>query len=202
MEKANKAALRGRIALYGGSFDPVHCAHLKVAHCALEQTKLDRVIFIPASQSPLKQRPFSRDADRLHMLQLALGDQIKFELDTYEIEKSGTNYTIDTVDHFQTLYRNSDLHWIIGEDQFNQLDKWYCINELVNKVIFLVCPRYSSNFRSVNLIDGLRYRVLKTEIMTESSTEIRERVGKGLSLSGLVPTSVEAFIYEKGLYKK
>ena len=131
---ANKTAC---LALFGGSFDPVHNGHLKIACCALEKVEVDRVIFVPASQAPLKQKPFAKDADRLQMLRLALQDEANFELSTFEIDQNKITFTIDTVDHFKELYGSTKLFWIIGQDQFDSLDKWHRIDELVKKVVFL-----------------------------------------------------------------
>lgn len=202
MEKTKTVTYPSRIALFGGSFDPVHCAHLKVAYCALEQMGLDKVIFVPASQSPLKRKPFSKDFERLEMLRLALKDEVKFELSPYEIERKELSFTINTVEHFRDNYSSARLFLIIGEDQFAQLSRWYRINDLAKKVIFLVYPRLISDDSAETPVSGLRYQRLKSEIMSENSTEIRERCQKGLPLSGRVPDLVEAFIFEQGLYKE
>lgn len=191
-----------RLALFGGSFDPVHCAHLKVAYCALEQSGVDRVIFIPSSRSPLKHKPLAGDGDRLQMLRLALQDETRFELNTFEIVQDKSSFTIDTVDHFRKFYGNAELFWIIGEDQFAHLNKWHRIHELAKKIVFLVYPRLENHLRIKEPINGLHYNLLKAKTMPISSTEIRERCEKGLDLRGLVPDSVEAFIYKQGLYRK
>ena len=201
MGKAKILESSSRIALFGGSFDPVHCGHLKVAYCALEQVGLDCVVFLPASQTPLKHKPFSEDADRLEMLQRALHGEDRFELSTYEIKQNKINYTIDTVNHFGKLYNNAKLFWIIGEDQFAQLNKWHRIDALVKKVVFVVYPRGKQGKLVGKLVTEVRYQVLVAEAISTSSTEVRERCKKGLSLAGLVPDSVEAFICEQGLYK-
>jgi nicotinate-nucleotide adenylyltransferase len=198
----NAANTTDRLALFGGSFDPVHCAHLEVAHCALQQAGVDRVIFIPAAQSPLKRKPFARDADRLQMLRLALENEARFELETFEIERSGSSFTIDTVDYFIGQYGYAaELFWIIGEDQYDHLWKWYRIDELVKKVVFLVYPRLESHRNPEKAVDSVRYQLLKAKTISISSTEVRKRREQGLRLNGLVPESVEAFICKKGLYK-
>ncbi len=191
-----------RLALFGGSFDPVHCGHLEIGNCALQQTGADCVVFIPAYRSPMKHRPFANDADRMQMLRLALQDEIRFELNTFEVEQSGYSFTINTVDHFRELYCDAELFWIIGEDQFTSLNKWHRIDELMKKITFLVYPRLAGQRMFEQTIHGLRYQLLKADTIPVSSTEIRERCGKERPLSGLVPDSVEAFIYKKGLYKK
>lgn len=191
-----------RVALYGGAFDPVHSAHLRVAHYALEQAQLDRVIFIPAAQSPLKlHAPRTDDAARLQMLRLALAGQMRFELDPYEIEKGGLSYTVDTVRHFRERMGNAELYWIVGGDQFEQLDRWHRIDELAALVTFLVLARPGSTLQSQS-IAGLRYQMLEAPLMSESSSEIRMRCKQGRSLKGLVPSAVEAFISEQELYTR
>lgn len=191
-----------RIALFGGSFDPVHCAHLELARSVLQQTDANRVIFIPASRSPLKHEPLARDADRLQMLRLAIRGEVGFELNTFEIEQSGKSFTIDTVDHFRELYEGASLYWIIGEDQFFYLDQWRRIDDLAKKVTFLVYPRLEKHRAVEKPVNGLYYQFLKADRMPVSSTEIRERCKRGLSLDDLVPDLVEAFIHENGLYKE
>lgn len=191
-----------RLALFGGSFDPVHCGHLEVANCALQQAGADRVIFIPACRSPMKHSPFASDADRMEMLRLALQGEARFELNTFEVEQSGDSFTINTVDHFRERYCDAELFWIIGEDQFTSLNKWRRIDELVKKIIFLVYPRLENHRMVEHTIHGLRYQLLEANTIPVSSTEVRERCEKERPLSGLVPDSVEAFIYKKGLYKK
>lgn len=202
MKKAKIVEPSGRIALFGGTFDPVHCAHLQVARCALEQLKLDRVIFVPASRSPLKRRlPSTTDAARLQMLRLALQSESRFEVSTYEIEQDKISYSIDTVDHFRKLYSSSEFFWVIGEDQFKQLDKWNQINELVAKIVFLVYPRGSLRQMPESPVEGLRYLVLKSEVMSISSTKVRDYCKKGLPLNGLVPHSVQSFMHQQDLYR-
>jgi len=201
MEKTKNVMSPSRIVLFGGSFDPVHCGHLKVAYCALDQAGMDRVIFLPASQAPLKQKPFSSDRARLEMLRLALGDEVKFELGTYEIERNEISYTVNTVDYFKQLYGNSELFLLIGEDQFTQLNKWHRIDELVQMISFLVYPRGNERTTKEPSVPGVRHHILKAEKLFNNSTEVRERCRVGKALTGLVPDAVEAFIHEKGLYR-
>ena len=132
---SRSAASRG-VALYGGSFDPVHCAHLKVAHAALEQLSLDKVIFIPAARSPLKgSAATASDADRIEMLRLATADEPRFAVDTCEIKRGGTSYTVDTVNLFGKKQPDSTLYWIIGADQFELLPQWRRIEEIAARQV-------------------------------------------------------------------
>ena len=196
----NKKRLR-RCALYGGSFDPVHRAHLQVARYALEQAQLDRVVFIPAAQSPLKAHaPLTDAAVRLQMLSLALQGEARFELDESEVKRGGLSYTIDTVRHFSAGHPDTELYWIVGADQFEQLDRWYQIEELAERVTFLVLARAGSHLDSPAMIPNLRYQMIKAPLMSDSSSEIRQRCREGRSLQGLLPDAVQAFISEQELY--
>tara|TARA_B110000093_G_scaffold75999_2_gene82783 strand:- start:6509 stop:7126 length:618 start_codon:yes stop_codon:yes gene_type:complete len=196
----NKKRL-SRCALYGGSFDPVHHAHLRVARYALEQAQLDRVVFVPAAQSPLKAHaPLTDAAVRVQMLSVALRGEAHFELDESEIERGGLSYTIDTVRHFSAGHPDTELYWIVGADQFEQLDRWYQIEELAERVTFLVLARPGSHSGASSLIPHLRYQMIKAPLMSDSSSEIRVRCREGRSLQGLVPSAVQAFIFEQELY--
>jgi len=191
-----------RLALYGGAFDPVHCAHLRVARYALEKAQLDRVIFIPAAQSPLKRHAaLSSDAERLQMLRLALEGESRFELNAHEIERGGVSYTIDTVRYFYEQFETAELFWIIGGDQFEQLHHWRSIDELSRMVTFLVLARPGAELAPSARVANLRYQVVDAPMMNESSSEIRARCGVGLPLDGLVPGAVQAFISEQELYR-
>jgi len=188
------------VALYGGSFDPVHCAHLKVAQAALEQLNVDKVVFIPAAQSPLKaSTAIAGDAARVKMLRLATAAEPRFEVDPCEIERGGTSYTVDTIRAFCTKHSECQLHWIIGADQFELLPQWHCIEEIASLVTFVVLrrPGYSISGLSV---PGLKYIAIEAPLMPHSSSEIRALLAAGRPTEDLMPHSVEAFISSHGLY--
>ncbi len=173
-----------------------------MARYALEQAQLDRVVFIPTAQSPLKAHaPMSAAAARLQMLQLALEGEACFELDASEIERGGLSYTIDTVRHFRECHADAELFWIIGADQFELLHRWHRIYELVELVTFLVLARPGADLGSAVSVLDLRYQVIEAPLMSESSSDIRARCRERLSLKGLVPGAVEAFISEQELYR-
>ncbi len=190
-----------RIALYGGVFDPVHNAHLELARHSLCHSAMDRVVFIPAAQSPLKSHvPYVTDMDRLEMLNLAIAGESRFCVDRYEIEKGGVSYSLDTVRYFERLYPKADLYWIIGADQFERLAVWQRIDELVAIIRFLVFAR-SGYQMVIPSISGLRFERIERSLMSESSSHIRAQLAGGRSICGLVPEAVEAFILAHELYK-
>lgn len=195
-----QAITKPRIALYGGAFDPVHRAHLVVARAAQEQALLDKVIFIPAARPPLKAHgPIASDADRLKMLELALEGEPDFAVDEAELKRGGISYTLDTVIEFSKREPGVELFWILGGDQFAQLDCWHAVDELVQKVSFLVLARPGYGISAPD-INGLVWRKVDAPIMEESSTLVRSRISKGEPVGDFLSESVEAFIQAKGLY--
>lgn len=193
---------RKSIALYGGSFDPVHEAHLEVARTALEDCDLDAVIFIPAAQSPLKKSAaLAEDADRVEMLRLATTEESRFEVDTCEIERGGTSYTVDTVKAYQAAHEGGLLHWIIGADQFELLPQWRCIEEIASMITFIVLRRPGHSIVE-SAVKGLRFVTIDAPLMPHSSTKIRASIAEGRTVVDLLPPAVEAFISSRDLYTR
>ena len=189
-----------KLALYGGGFDPVHLAHLKIARAALAHMGDGSVCFIPAAHSPLKNfGPTASAAARIAMLELAVKNEPNFLLDDLEIRRGGRSFTIDSVATFKAVFPTIELFWIIGGDQFAQLDSWAEINRLKTMVTFLVVARPGFLLRNL-AVDGLHYDILEIPLMEDSSSELRARSQRGDSIHELVPKEVEAFISKRGLY--
>jgi nicotinate-nucleotide adenylyltransferase len=202
MKPSETAIKPSQLALYGGSFDPVHCAHLNVAYAALDQLNLDQVVFIPAAQSPLKSRTTqASDADRIEMLRIATAAEPRFAVNTCEIERGGTSYTIDTVSHFRRMQPQASLYWIIGADQFELLPRWHRIEDIAAQITFIVLRRPGYSFVAPG-IATLQYVAVDAPLMPHSSSEIRRALNAGVLDKGQVPASVEAFISSKGLYTR
>jgi nicotinate-nucleotide adenylyltransferase len=110
--------MRVKIGFFGGSFDPVHFGHLCAAQDACEHHQLDRLVFVPAAQTPLKPHDAQSSAgDRLAMLRAAVEEDRRFEVSDYELAKGGVSYTIDSVRHFRAQFPPARLFWIIGGDR-------------------------------------------------------------------------------------
>tara|TARA_R110002111_G_scaffold235576_1_gene296807 strand:+ start:503 stop:1111 length:609 start_codon:yes stop_codon:yes gene_type:complete len=200
MKQTEFSTAPASIALYGGSFDPVHCAHLCVAAAALQQINLDQVLFIPAAQSPLKTNTaVASDAQRIEMLRLAIAEEPRFMLDSSEIDRGGRSYTIDTVTAYRLKYPACKLHWIIGADQFELLPQWHKIEDLASLVTFIVVGR-PGHSTSKTLVPGLKYLTIEAPLMPHSSSEIRSLLAQARSTEDLLPPTVEAFISAHGLY--
>ena len=200
MKPITKPLESASLVLYGGSFDPVHFAHLQMARSVIEQMGPSKVIFIPAARSPLKPNSsIASDANRIKMLHLATADEPGFEVDDCEIQRGGISYTVDTVSMFRARYPNAKIHWIIGADQIKQLHRWHRIREITADLTFIILRR-PGHLIYDPLIPGLQFVELITPMMPHSSSAIRKALVNGHGCAELVPTAVEAFISEQRLY--
>jgi nicotinate-nucleotide adenylyltransferase len=183
-----------RIGIYGGTFNPVHHGHLILARQALEEFKLDRLVFVPAAESPFKiQNHSAPSGDRLAMLRLAIAGEDRFSVDPLEIERGGISYSIDTVKMFRNRDPEAELFFLVGEDNADRLTEWHRFEELKKLVYFVVLSR-SEDFQSPE------YPVVQRRIEI-SSTEIRNRVANQESITYLVPESVKHYIEQHQLYQ-
>ncbi|MFI5357565.1 MAG: nicotinate-nucleotide adenylyltransferase [Opitutales bacterium] len=190
-----------KIGLLGGSFDPVHFGHLMAAQDAFEQYQLDRVILIPAAQAPLKPNEVQSSAeDRLAMLRLATEWDRRFEVSDFELREGGVSYTLGSVRHFRARYPHDQLYWIIGGDQLPKLHLWHEIAELAKLIEFIFLERPGHPVRAREDIPGLRLRRCDGHLLAISSTELRDRVRRHLSLDYFVPHKAIVYIREHRLY--
>jgi nicotinate-nucleotide adenylyltransferase len=191
-----------KIGLLGGSFDPVHFGHLLAAQDAYEQHRLDRLIFVPAAQAPLKPNDVqSSAADRLAMLRAAIAWDRRFEISDVELLRGGVSYTIDSARHFRALYPHDELFWIIGGDQLPKLHLWREIGELAKLVEFIFLERPGFPVKAAPDIPGLRLHRCDGHLLAISSTELRERTRRGLSLDYFVPHKAIVYIRQHDLYR-
>lgn len=190
-----------KIGYIGGSFDPVHFGHLIAAQDAYEQYGLDRVVFVPASQAPLKPQDVQTGAeDRMAMLKAATGWDARFDVSDYELRKGGVSYTIDSVRHFRALHPDDELYWIIGGDQLPKMHLWKDITELADLIEFIFLERPGHPAKTTSGIPGLRLNRCDGHLIEISSTELRERIRRGLSLEYFIPHKAIVYIQDKGLY--
>lgn len=191
-----------KIGFLGGSFDPVHFGHLLAAQDAYEQHRLDRLIFVPAAQAPLKPNDVqSTTEDRLAMLRAAVGWDKRFEISDFELRRGGVSYTIDSARHFRALYPHDQLYWIVGGDQLPKLHLWKDAAELVGLVEFIFLERPGYPVKAQPPIPGLKLHRCDGHLLAVSSTELRDRTRRGLSLDYFVPHKAIVYIQEHGLYR-
>lgn len=183
-----------RTALYGGSFDPIHHGHLILAREAMEQLSLDRVIFIPAGQSPFKmdRRP-APPAVRLAMVKAAIADEPGFECDDREVHLEGPSYSIETLEAWRARCPEDELFYFIGQDNVADFPRWRRAEDLTRLAQFVVFERSAD--APAHQFPAVRRR------MDISATEVRKRVAEGRSIRYLVPESVRALIAAHQLYR-
>lgn len=185
----------------GGSFDPVHFGHLVAAQDALEQHGLDRLILIPAAQAPLKDYEVNATGEhRAAMLREASDWDERLEVSDYEVRQGGTSYTVDTVRHFREAFPDDELFWIIGGDQLPKLGRWHRIEELAELIQFIYLERPGHPAKDHPKIPGLRLHRCDGHLIEISSTELRERIKKGLSLDYFMPHKAIVYLREHRLY--
>lgn len=179
-----------KIALLGGSFDPVHEGHIQMAKEAVAQLDVEEVWFLPTWKTPLKERNLSSTNDRVQMLELALASYPKFKIDLIEMERMGSSYTVDTLSILCQRYPENQFYWLMGNDQLEQFDRWKEPEKLV-KLAQFVC------FDRLGKLAKPSYPILclHMPMMPVSSSDIR----KGYKLNYLDP-NVLNYIYQHRLY--
>lgn len=196
------------IGVIGGTFDPVHTGHLKVAEEARTRLGLGEVLFVPAGQPWLKEpRSISPAPHRLEMLRLALGPTPYFKLSADDIDRPGPTYSVDTIaDLKEQLGVEARLFFILGWDCVAELPLWKDAARIVEMCHLVAVPRPGSAPPDMALLEASlpgisgRLTLLDMSPLDISSTDIRDRVAHGLSIHNLVPQAVERYIREKGLY--
>lgn len=194
-----------RQGLLGGSFDPIHLAHVALARHALEHLGLDEVVLIPAA------RPWQRGSlgasaqQRLDMLRLAIADIPGLEISTVEIDRDGPTYTIDTL---RGLPRDTEYFWILGADQLANFCTWKEWQEIVALVHLAVAARPGSELTPPAEL-AARLAALERQLHVVpmpptniSATAIRERIAAGLPTDGMLHPAVAQYIRHNGLYRQ
>ena len=204
-----------RIGLFGGTFDPIHNGHIRMAVEVAENLQLDEVRLIPVNQPSHRSRPFASARQRSEMISSALKKPLV--LDNIEVQRGGISFTVDTLNYFKAAYPGCSLQMILGEDAFASLKAWYKAEDIFKLTNIVVVSRdldgkekQESPHLSLggvlsthltDLIDSVGYvYFMKTPLLNISSTEIRRKVRLNKSISGLVPTAVEKIILGNNLY--
>jgi len=201
------------IGILGGTFDPVHVGHLRIAEEARVRLELSRVLFVPAGQPWLKaDEAIASPIHRVEMVRRAIADNPYFELSTVEVDRPGPSYAVDTVATIavlqQQLGAEASFFFLLGWDSLAELPRWKEPDKLVQMCRLVAVPR--PDFSPPNLealessIPGVTQSVvlLDMPLVDVSSSDIRKRVAKGLSIQGLVPDDVEEYIKEQQLYRQ
>lgn len=196
------------IGILGGTFDPIHIGHLVVAEEARTNLGLSEVLFVPAGQPWLKQdRDIAPAVHRVEMVRRAIADNPYFKLSSLEADRPGPSYTVDTLTLLQRqLGSEASLFFILGRDTLAELPVWKEPRKVIQLCRLVVPPRLGSrDLRHLEqAIPGLLERVIQLDmpVIGISSSEIRQRIARGLSIRYLVPEKVAEYIAKQKLYIK
>lgn len=195
-----------KVAIFGGSFNPVHIEHINIVKAAIECLSLDKVIIMPSNITPAKYgRMTVSAADRLNMCRLAFADVPETEVSDFEISKSGISYSYITCRKFKEKYPDSERYFIIGGDSLENFYEWKLPEEILKCVTLAVCAREDTS--RLEKAEAAFYNRFKKTLKifnytgkNISSTRIRVRAALGESLDGLVTHNVERYITDNELY--
>jgi nicotinate-nucleotide adenylyltransferase len=205
-----EAGSHHRIGIMGGSFDPIHIAHLLAAENAREALQLDRVLFVPVGDQPLKPGAgVAPVSDRVEMVRLAIASNPHFALSTLEVDRSGPSYTVDTLRLLSEEWGGpgrADLWFIVGADSLLSFSRWRDPQGILAQVRLAAVrrPDYLVDLNQLRAqVPGIMERVdwVDAPLMDVSSSDIRTRLKEGRSICYLLPDAVREYIEELGLYK-
>lgn len=197
-----------RIGILGGTFNPIHTGHLILAENARSLYQLDTVLIMPNGVAYFKEgMKIAEVNDRVEMIKLAIDSNEHFILDDRETKRPGNSYTCDTINELLNDYKGDKLFYIIGADTVYNIEKWKNPEVIFENCTILVSTR--NNIEKESLIRQIEYLKEKFNAEIElmnvsdieiSSTDIRDRLSKSISIKYLVPENVEKYIIEKGVY--
>ena len=211
---------RGRLGIFGGTFDPIHLGHLRAVQEVAEELELAQVLFMPCADPPHPKDVRAPAADRLEMARLAVDPNPRFAVCDLEVRRGGKSFAVDSLEELARQCPGRPLCWLIGADAFFSLHAWYQPRRLFDLADFVVMTRPGSPGRDLlqylthyldpafrpapqgwmRLPNGRGAKLLTTTLLDISSTDIRRRAAQGLSLTYLVPPAVEDYICRMKLY--
>lgn len=193
----------------GGTFNPIHLAHLYIAYEAKEQLNLDKVIFMPAGNPPHKKNTIINAKFRYEMVRKAIEGYEGFEINSYEIEKNGYSYTYETLQYLKKQEDNVEVFFIAGADSLMAIEKWSNTDLVLNNCTFVAFNRGEYN---KSILEEQKYKlekkydakivILNVTDIDISSSMIRERIANGKRVDFFLPEEVKKYISENKLYRR
>jgi nicotinate-nucleotide adenylyltransferase len=216
-----------KIGIFGGTFNPIHYGHLRAAEEVREKVNLDKILFVPAGNPPLKTEDIADIEDRYEMAKLAVADNRCFELSDIECRLSGKSYTVNTIEGLRRAHTESEFYLILGIDAFLDMPNWWQPDLLITLAHFIVISRPDFRFAdlkkspylktkestlkdmdnvtagkyTVNLKSNRDVILLNLTHIDISSTEIRRLIKQNKSIKYLLPPEVQSYIIRNGLFK-
>ena len=192
-----------KIGIFGGSFNPIHKMHIRMAEFLIKEGYLDKVIFVPTGNQYKYKNNLIKDIDRYNMIKLVTDKNPNFSVSNYEL-KDYVVYTIDTLKYYKKLYKNDEIYFICGTDNLSYIDKWKNGIELLTNYKFLVINRSTDNIEEL-LVKFKEYKdniiVVPMEMNDISSTEVRDMIRDNKDISEYVDEDVIEYINENNLYR-
>jgi len=212
-------SLTSPIGIFGGTFDPIHFGHLRLAYEVWQELELDHVRFIPCKQPALKSMPQSSESQRLMILQLALKNHPQLIIDQRELQREGVSYMVDTLQSLRTEFSKNPLCLILGSDAFSHVDKWHQWEKLIELGHIVVVHRPNFDFQFSVPVEQFLHKH-QTTIITDlqqqshgkiflkeitlldiSASRIRSDINKGLAPKFLLPDEVLEYLIDEKLYQ-
>ena len=191
------------IALFGGSFDPIHNGHLFVIEELLSSARFEKFIVIPAG-NPWQKSVAASAAQRLAMVEIALKDYMskyrELEISKFEIDDLRPSYAFQSIDYFTMQNPGDNLVWIIGSDAFAKIDEWKEIEQVAKRVKFLVITRPGEKLESAKAAKSITFSQIEINALDISSTKVRNLIKASEPFDSLVPAGVAAYIKSQGIY--
>ncbi len=190
-----------KIGVFGGTFNPPHNGHVRLAKAAADELKLDKLLVIPSCIPPHKIAAKLADGqERLEMCRLAFGCDPRFEVSPMELERGSRSYTVETLRELKALYPGSELYFIVGSDMLESFDKWYLWQEILSLSVLCAASREEGYNPDLSRFGKLaeRIKIITLDPLEVSSTQIRNSAGE--VSSELLDPKVAAYIREHGLY--
>lgn len=200
-----------KIGIFGGTFNPIHLGHLKLAQSVIDEVKLDKILFVPDNTPPHKDsKDLASGTDRLNMINLLIKENDKFEASSIELEREGKSYTYETLKELKKIYPNDTLYLITGADMFLTLDKWREPKVIFENAEIIGVPRLKADLEKmksyyVNVIKpmGAKAHILSSPVFeTASSTFVRDNIDDFEKVGEMITPELYEYINANNLYRE
>ena len=189
------------VALFFGSFNPVHVGHMIIASYLVEYTTVDQLWMVVSPHNPHKEKKsLAKDHDRLHLVRLAIGDHPKLRASNIEFDLPQPSYTIDTLTYLGEKYPNYNFHLVMGGDNIKSFHKWKNYEQILERHHIYVYQR--PEYKLGTLADHEHVHILEAPMLQISASMIRKMIGEGKSVKYYVPDKVNEYIESSHLYKR